>query len=35
MITVTFVVDNMPPWKQTVADENEKRRQVERKKALQ
>jgi len=33
--TVTLVVDTMPPWKQTAADENEKRRQVERKKALQ
>jgi len=32
---VTFVVDNRPPWKQTPADESEKKRQAKRKKALQ
>lgn len=35
MTAVTFVVDAMPPWKQSPADENEKRRQAERRKALQ
>ena len=35
MMTVTFVVNNMPPWKQTPADGDEKKRQIERKKVLQ
>jgi len=35
MITITFVVDNMPPWKQSPADEAERDRQVERKESLQ
>jgi len=35
MTAVTFVVDTMPSWKQSPADESEKKRQVERKKTLQ
>lgn len=35
MKSVTFVVDNMPPWEQTPADDNEKARQIKRKQALQ
>lgn len=34
-MTLTFVVDAVPPWKQIPADEAEKRRQEDRKKALQ
>ena len=35
MKNVTFLVDNMPPWKQAPADDNEKARQTKRKQALQ
>ena len=35
MMTLSFVVNTMPPWKQTPADNDEKKRQAERKKALQ